>query len=86
MKWLRKIIGPLMYNCEEATLLMAKRDEGKLTVVENIRLKIHLAVCGLCTSFDQQVGFIADKVKHDCYDHQHLPDEFKRELAEKLKG
>ncbi len=41
--------------CEEATLLIAKRQETALTWQERIKLRFHTSICEPCTRFAEQV-------------------------------
>lgn len=53
----------LMINCKDATLLTAKREEGKLSMVESIKLSMHLSMCSFCRRFDKQARTIASESK-----------------------
>ncbi len=54
----------LMINCKEATLLMAKKEEGKLSFKERMMLSIHTSMCSICRKFEQQTSKIALESKH----------------------
>ncbi len=54
----------LMVNCKEATMLMAKREEGKLSFLENIKLTIHTSMCSFCRKFEKQTTIIRNESKH----------------------
>ena len=49
----------LMVSCREATLMMAKRDEGQLGLLGQIKLMVHTSMCSVCKKFDKQVREIA---------------------------
>jgi hypothetical protein len=42
-------------TCEEASFLISKRQETKLTWRESLRLKFHISICEPCTRFAKQV-------------------------------
>ena len=42
-----------MISCKEATTVLA--EESRLSLMGKIRLKIHLAICPLCRSFENQL-------------------------------
>ena len=54
----------LMLNCKEATLLMAKKEEGKLTMLGKMQLAMHTSMCSFCRKFEQQAKQIAKESKH----------------------
>lgn len=54
----------LMVNCKEATFLMAKKEEGKLSLIGRIKLSIHTSMCSLCRKFEKQTGRIGKESKH----------------------
>jgi len=41
-------------NCEQACLLGYKLEDGSLSFVEKVKLKIHMIICGWCTCFKDQ--------------------------------
>lgn len=53
-----------MVNCKEATYLMAKKEEGKLGFVENIKLSMHTSMCTLCKKFEKQTNHIGQESRH----------------------
>jgi hypothetical protein len=48
----------LRLTCEEASLLISKRQETKLTWQENFKLRFHTSVCDPCTRFAKQVAIM----------------------------
>ena len=83
MAWYRAI----WLSCANATLLMGKQEEGKLTFKEKLQLKLHLRICDFCTRFQQQVRFFTSHAPHI---HEHsvasLREEKKEEIKELLKN
>ena len=45
----------LRLTCEEASLLISKKQETRLTWQERFRLRFHVSICEPCTRFAQQV-------------------------------
>ena len=84
MNWLRKI----QYNCRKATFLIEKKQAGKITLREKMELRIHLAGCSVCRTFERQSGVINRLVKRLFHTGEtpgeNLPDTFKQELQEKI--
>ncbi len=53
-----------MLNCKEATLLMAKKEEGKLSFIGKLQLSMHTSMCSFCRKFEQQTNQISTESKH----------------------
>ncbi len=49
-----------VFNCKQATLLSLKKEEGKISFVENIKLNYHLLYCSYCRLFVAQSSMIND--------------------------
>ena len=58
------MIKYLMGNCQDATMLMAKREEGRLSFKETLKLSLHISMCKFCYKFEKQTCKIADESKH----------------------
>ena len=54
----------LMLNCKEATLLMAKKEEGKLSFILKLQLFMHTSMCSFCRIFEKQTKQISKESKH----------------------
>ena len=48
----------LMNNCKEATDLISKKEEKKLSAQQNIKLLFHLFLCKVCNFFYKQNNVI----------------------------
>lgn len=48
----------LMLSCRQACLLMVKKKEGKLRMMDRIRLKMHTTMCSICRKFEAQSDII----------------------------
>lgn len=53
-----KIIHFFILSCPEATLQIEKQLNGQVSWPQKIRLKIHLAVCKWCHSYNQKCTLI----------------------------
>lgn len=77
-----------MISCKEATYLTAKKEEGKLTLMEKIKLKLHFRICAICTLFEKQSRFISKQAAH-LNDHvhatAHLSDTAKERINKSLQ-
>jgi hypothetical protein len=45
-------------SCKEASLLLSEAEDRRLSMVERVKLRIHLALCDYCTRFSQQLAFL----------------------------
>lgn len=54
----------LMISCREATMLMTKKEEGKLPFSGIIKLSMHTSMCSLCKRFERQTTKIGKESRH----------------------
>ena len=72
----------IVNNCEQATLLILKKNEQGLSLKERLKLFYHLLFCDLCKRFGSQTLFVDDAL-HKCCDHlSYFPTHI---LSEELK-
>jgi anti-sigma factor ChrR (cupin superfamily) len=64
MNMKRFMMKYLMLNCKEATLLMAKKEEGKLSFIGKLQLSMHTSMCSFCRKFEKQTKQISKESKH----------------------
>ena len=60
-----------MMNCKEATLLIVKKQEGKLSWGDKIRLRFHVMMCKFCKLFENDVQLIDGHI-HDCIEEYNI--------------
>ncbi len=72
-----------MLNCKDAIFLMSKRDEGKLSMIDRMRLSLHISMCHLCRKFEKQITKIGLGTKNVHSDFQ-LPVDVKSKLKKVL--
>ncbi|HZY81589.1 MAG TPA: hypothetical protein VFE50_18830 [Cyclobacteriaceae bacterium] len=48
------LFSKTVYNCKQATLLSIKKEEGKISFVESLKLRYHLMFCDPCRQFIAQ--------------------------------
>lgn len=48
-------IMPLMRNCKEVTALVIAREDRDLPLIERAALRVHMAMCKACPTFERQV-------------------------------
>ncbi|MEO7213068.1 hypothetical protein [Mucilaginibacter sp.] len=78
----------IIYNCHQATFLIDKRMEGKITFRERIELRIHLIQCDVCKLYIKQSEKINEMIKSllktPAGVEIRLDDTFKDELQVKI--
>lgn len=83
---MNKIMNWLLLSCKTATELVEKKSLRGLSRKENVRLKIHTAMCNSCTNYQEQ-SLLIDKI---LYAHlqsdtpELIPDVENSELKERL--
>jgi hypothetical protein len=50
---LRKM--PLMRTCKEVTALVVAREDRELSALDKLRLRVHMAICKTCPTFERQM-------------------------------
>jgi len=58
-----KIKGKIMISCHEATYLISKKQEDKLSLTEQMKLSLHLMYCKYCNRFAKQTKQITKSIK-----------------------
>ena len=81
-----------MLDCNQATLLISRKLDGRLSLWEQIRLKIHLMNCKFCHNFNLQsekidkiIKITPDELEHKCNHIMHLEADKKQKIIDKLK-
>lgn len=79
-----------MLSCKKATELIDKKIHYKISVKENLQLKLHKSMCNACSAYEKQIQLI-DKVLSQDENKienifQHRPaEQFKEYLIDKFK-
>lgn len=74
----------LMVNCKEATFLMAKKEEGLLSLTEKWKLAMHTSMCAYCKEFERQASRIGKESKH-IHAQEELPAVAKEKMERMFK-
>ena len=61
-KQISKMMGALMLNCHQATKLMVKKEYEKPTFKEDVHLKVHIAACTHCRTFNTQNQHLSQEI------------------------
>lgn len=71
----------LSISCKRATFLAAKKEVGKTSFLDNLKLKIHYKICDGCRLFDKQTLFIGKNAGNI---HEHSSTTISKEKKEAL--
>ena len=82
-----KSMDKLMLSCDTATMLITKSEYTKLTCIESLQLKMHLAGCKFCRRFKKQSELISYAIKQDLAppEKSNLKVKLSPQQKEKLK-
>lgn len=82
-------IKKIAYNCRKATFLIEKKQIGKITLREQLELKIHLAGCSVCKTFERQsimINRMVQQLIHAAHQPEiKLDDQVKREMQQQIE-
>ena len=77
----------LFINCDEATTICDKSQYGEASLMERIRLSLHLALCRHCKKYTRQNSLMTDVYKRfatPCEGSDQMPENEKKDLEAKL--
>jgi len=69
-------------SCRRATFLASKKEAGKTSYFENLKLDLHYKICEGCKLFDNQTSNFSKNAKHT---HNHIDVAMKAEKKQKIK-
>jgi hypothetical protein len=72
----------LILTCKKATYFISLKEEGRLTFIQRIQLRIHIAVCVFCRLFEKQAAFFTKNAVHL---QDHCPAPLSREAKESMR-
>lgn len=52
-----------MLSCKEASRLLSQREDRRLTLPEQVKLRLHVGVCTACTRFTRQIAFMREALQ-----------------------
>jgi hypothetical protein len=72
--------------CQEATRLLSKAMDCKLSLKEHFHLQVHLLVCDLCVRFATHVHALRKAMRHyTSIGEQHLAQPIKDQMKQTLR-
>ena len=83
---LAKAIALLSPTCKEASRLQSQALDRKLSLMQQIGLRIHLLLCKWCRRYGKQIGFLHDAA-HEYPDElaEPVPQKLTNEARERIK-
>ena len=78
----------LFINWDEATTICDKSQYGEASLLERIRLTLHLALCKDCKKYTKQNNLMSDifnRFATPCEGSDEMPDKDKQDLETKLQ-
>lgn len=54
----------LMITCKQATHYISIKEENKLSILDRLKLSMHLMICKFCALFARQNKFIVSQIKN----------------------
>ena len=84
---MKGLMSKLILSCEQASLLMIKKEENKMSQTEKVQLWFHNTICGLCKEFEGQNNFINTNLEfhfNDKKDNINLSEGEKRKMKEAI--
>ncbi|WP_426669661.1 hypothetical protein ACPPVU_00160 [Mucilaginibacter sp. McL0603] len=85
-------MGPLKkitHNCKKATFLIEKKLIGRITLREQLELRIHLFGCSVCRIYQKQTIKITEMIRQlfnsAVNKETKLDDEFKKDLQDRIE-
>ena len=56
-------MGPLI-SCKEASRLLSQMQDGNVSLLQRLRIRLHLLRCEACRRFEQQLHFLHHAMRH----------------------
>lgn len=71
-------------SCKEASFIISKKQETKISFTENLKLRLHILYCKTCTLFLKQTNFILLQLKKKNNRTYKLSSETKDKMQRQL--
>lgn len=87
MNWLKNTL----FNCREATYLIEKKTDEKITLKQALQLRLHLLGCGMCKLYKRQSAAMQKIIRDMMAEmnengHTNLSDETKNGLQNEINN
>jgi hypothetical protein len=79
----------IVFNCKQATLLSLKKEEGKISIIEKLKLSYHLLYCSSCKRFVKQsstINQIGKGIDNSIFTHppHKLSEKVKEDIQQQI--
>lgn len=76
-----------MITCKRASFLVSKKEEGKIGIIEQMQLQMHLSICSFCKLFEKQSWLIGSNAKNlHIHKEEQLSDSRKQAIKNLMKN
>lgn len=75
----------LMLSCIKATELIEKKPLDGLSGIDNVRLALHMAMCGACRQYEKQSLLLNDAISQQLNDISEKSQQKKSHLESRVK-
>jgi hypothetical protein len=72
-------------SCKEATYLMGLKEEGKISMLNRMKLNMHTSMCSFCKRFEEQSKLIKE-ASPETKSNQPLPVEIEEQLEALIRN
>jgi len=88
---MKNIMNKMMLSCDKATILMEKRLDTELSLMEKLNLSFHTSMCSGCRNYKKQSRIIHDLLRSGsgkAMDNiqEHIIARLKLDIINKLAG
>jgi len=73
-----------LYSCKDVTNVASKMEEGKLSLFNRLRFRVHLFICDACKNFIAQYDQLKTAIKQSTPDLK-LNDDAKQAIIERIR-
>lgn len=75
----------LKINCKQATYLISKQQESKISLIDRLKLVLHLRICACCKLFNKQINQFTNMLKTKPQKNILLSNSKKQIMKEKMQ-
>lgn len=82
-----KLLNKFNVNCIEATALSVRKEEAAISLIERLKLALHIRICSSCKNFAKQSLLIDQALRNLMNNRDKNPDFLaSQDLKNKLKS
>lgn len=76
----------LFFKCSEAPIISDKKQYNEATLLERIRLRIHILVCGMCNNYSEKNKKLTDLMECSNCSPKTLDQNAKQQLQQNIEN